>query len=335
MPESNDPTRDSYNSEMVKEYLSQNPASNKHTLSYADKIAYIIAAINAFNDGRLHLAKSESDRAMHNEHAKQAISMLTPGVEGGVIDIHIPQANERPAVQAEGHPAWIVKPDAEVGFVARNFMHPWVVGHGDTEEAAIKMAQENMESITCQNCGAVDGETGNQSLPKMQQAAQAASGDESVVYAMLEAYELDEGNIRSQMTAVLVVARRAVLAEVECAVRAGYLESLKPRLNQWNEQDFAGFVRARLSKPSSGEESVDGILLNAMCTAYGDYSAEGLRKMTAALAVARRAVLAEVGAALTEVETEMYGGGTAYAHAVRARLSTTETTKTRESEGRK
>jgi hypothetical protein len=53
---------------------------------------------------------------------------------------------------------WKVVPDSEVGFVAHSVAHPWCNGHGVTKEAAIKMASDNLESLRCSNCGAVDGE---------------------------------------------------------------------------------------------------------------------------------------------------------------------------------
>jgi 8-oxo-dGTP diphosphatase len=53
---------------------------------------------------------------------------------------------------------WEVVPDSEVGFVAHSVAHLWCNGHGVTKEAAIKMASENLESLRCSSCGAVDGE---------------------------------------------------------------------------------------------------------------------------------------------------------------------------------
>lgn len=82
MPEPNDPIEQTSNSLLAKIYFGANPSPNQFTLTDAEKGEYVVAAINAFRDGRLHFAQSEGERAMHMEHAKQVIAAWNARSEG-------------------------------------------------------------------------------------------------------------------------------------------------------------------------------------------------------------------------------------------------------------
>jgi hypothetical protein len=109
---------------------------------------------NAWNQ----LSEEGSTKKAYRDMAQAAIAALTADAQ--------PQewpnfARGQAAQPADTHPVWKLTPDPEVGFVARSVKYPWCSGHGDTEEVAIKMASENLESLRCANCGVVDGDTGN------------------------------------------------------------------------------------------------------------------------------------------------------------------------------